>query len=229
MEELLELTQDDGDEEERKDALELRTEDAAPAPPPPETETQAGPQEAETARQTAPEQEKYLPPALKAAAETARAAALPESPAEIPVRDGLADSAGLEAALSEPVSEPVPAKLWRDGLGKVVTGPNGTPLLRKPGGGDLELMELPNARVEDGSPAADAVTASLQPAERGLEGLYRQAVRATRPAAQALAAPQQGQAVRLGEPETPRQLTVDELDRAVRRDSRRYDGGLEIF
>lgn len=34
---------------------------------------------------------------------------------------------------------------------------------------------------------------------------------------------------RMGEAETARQLTVDELDRAVRRDSRRYDGGMSIF
>lgn len=226
MEELLELTQDDGDEEEHKDALELRTEDAAPAPPPPpsEMETQAGPQEAETARETAPEQEKYLPPALKAAAETAKTAALPEEPAEIPVRGGQAGGAGLETA----PTEPVPAKLWRDGLEKVVTGPNGTPLLRRPGAGDVELPEVKGAKAQDGTEAGGE--AHTPPAsQRGLEGLYRQAAQAARPAAQALAAPQQGQAVRLGEPGTPRQLTVDELDRAVRRDSRRYDGGLEIF
>lgn len=64
---------------------------------------------------------------------------------------------------------------------------------------------------------------------QGLEELYRRTVQAARPAMASPAAPQAGQGVRLGEPEAPRQLTVDELDRAVRRDSRRYDGGMTLF
>ena len=63
----------------------------------------------------------------------------------------------------------------------------------------------------------------------GLEGLYRQTVRAARPAPQALPVEQTGRTVRAEEPGRTAALTVDELDRAVRRDSRRYDGGMTIF
>lgn len=65
--------------------------------------------------------------------------------------------------------------------------------------------------------------------EIGLEGLYRQTVRAVRPAPQALPVEQAGRTVRAEEPGRTAALTVDELDRAVRRDSRRYDGGMTIF
>ena len=64
----------------------------------------------------------------------------------------------------------------------------------------------------------------------GLEGLYRQAVQASRPAApQARPVEQTERPARAGEPEQAAALTVDELDRAVKRDSRRYDGGMTIF
>lgn len=64
---------------------------------------------------------------------------------------------------------------------------------------------------------------------RGLEELYRQTAQAARPASLAAEAGQAARTARMGEAETARQLTVDELDRAVRRDSRRYDGGMSIF
>lgn len=64
---------------------------------------------------------------------------------------------------------------------------------------------------------------------RGLEELYRQTAQAARPASLAAEAGQAAWTARMGEAETARQLTVDELDRAVRRDSRRYDGGMSIF
>lgn len=63
----------------------------------------------------------------------------------------------------------------------------------------------------------------------GLEWLYRQTVRAGRPAPQALPIEQAGRTVRAEEPGRTAALTVDELDRAVRRDSRRYDGGMTLF
>ena len=65
----------------------------------------------------------------------------------------------------------------------------------------------------------------------GLEGLYRQTVQAVRPTAQAPApgAEHTARAVRVEEPGHPAALTADELDRAMRRDSRRYDGGMTIF
>lgn len=225
MEELLELAEDQQDRDELADALELRPGTQIPAPPPPGAEPEGGSQKAETAEAPVPAEAESLPPDVEMQEWAAEAALPPDYWGGIP-------SGGAPAGRATPETAPaelVPAEIGRDGLEKIVTGSNGAPLLRRPGGGDLELAELPNARAEDGLPAADPVTASLWSAERGLEGLYRQAVRAARPAAQAPAAPRQGQAVRLGEPETPRQLTVDELDRAVRRDSRRYDGGLDIF
>ena len=224
MENLLELTEDDGDGEELRDALELRTAAPVPSPPPPEMETQAGPQGEETAGEQAPEQTGDLPPAPKTSAEAARSAALPEDPAEISPGGRRAGGPMSETA---PV-EPVPARFLGDGLGKIVTGPHGAPLLRRPGAGDMELTALKAPKAQDGTEEGGK-SQSPPASQGGLEGLYRQAVQAARPAAQALAVPQRDQTVRPGEPEAPRQLTVDELDRAVRRDSRRYDGGLEIF
>ena len=65
----------------------------------------------------------------------------------------------------------------------------------------------------------------------GLEELYRQTARETLPPA-ALPAPQAGMTglgPRAAEPGTAASLAVGELDRAVRRDSRRYDGGMTIY
>lgn len=66
-------------------------------------------------------------------------------------------------------------------------------------------------------------------AQAGLEGLYRQTAQAVRPAAPALPPEQAGRTARAQEPGGNPSLAVDELDRAVRRDSRRYDGGMSIF
>lgn len=64
----------------------------------------------------------------------------------------------------------------------------------------------------------------------GLEGLYRQTVQASRPAApQSVSVERSGRTLRMEEPGWSGGLTVDELDRAVRRDSRRYDGGMTIY
>ena len=63
----------------------------------------------------------------------------------------------------------------------------------------------------------------------GLAGLYRQTVQGLRPAAPALPSEQAGRTVRAQEPGSAASLAVDELDRAVRRDSRRYDGGMSIY
>ena len=71
--------------------------------------------------------------------------------------------------------------------------------------------------------------AQTGPAQAGLEGLYRQTVRGLRPAAPALPPEQAGRTARAQEPGSAASLAVDELDRAVRRDSRRYDGGMSIY
>ncbi len=80
--------------------------------------------------------------------------------------------------------------------------------------------------------AAEALLAGARraiEAQAGLEGLYRQTVRGARPAAPALPPEQAGQPARAQELGGTAPLAVDELDRAVRRDSRRYDGGMSIF
>lgn len=64
-------------------------------------------------------------------------------------------------------------------------------------------------------------------AEWSLEGLYRKTRQVGQAAAPVL--PAERPAVRGGPAEQSAGLTVDELDRAVRRDSRRYDGGMSIY
>lgn len=119
--------------------------------------------------------------------------------------------------------------LW-DELAQAVMGSNGIVVLRRPGAGDVEMTELAGAAKET-VPAEEmsAVMDALTSAERGLEGLYRQTVQASRPEPQKLPVEQAGRTVRAEEPGRTAALTVDELDRAVRRDSRRYDGGMTIF
>ena len=65
--------------------------------------------------------------------------------------------------------------------------------------------------------------------QAGLKGLYRQAVQGLRPAAPALPPEQAERTAGAQEPGSAASLAVDELDRAVRRDSRRYDGGMSIY
>ena len=99
--------------------------------------------------------------------------------------------------------------------------------LRAGDGQVLEGLRLakPTAAAEDAA-TAPAPGAS---AERGLEELYHRTAQASRPAAQSLPVEQAGRTLRAEEPGRAAALTVDELDRAVRRDSRRYDGGMSIF
>lgn len=102
-------------------------------------------------------------------------------------------------------------------------GPRGAPIWRE---------ENPPRWPPRGAGAAErreSAPEETAEARRGLEELYRQAAQAARPALQAVGGEQAVRMARTGEGETPRQLTVDELDRAVRRDSRRYDGGMSIF
>lgn len=73
--------------------------------------------------------------------------------------------------------------------------------------------------------------AAPEPSLAGLEELYRETARETLPSA-APAVPQGGRgefARRAEEPGSAASLAVDELDRAVRRDSRRYDGEMSIY
>lgn len=89
--------------------------------------------------------------------------------------------------------------------------------------------QAPGAAEPRTGEAERAGTEPAGAAEAGLERLYRQTVQAARTAAQDAAG---GQPARTGPTEDPGRmaaLTVDELDRAVKRDSRRYDGGMSIF
>ena len=93
-----------------------------------------------------------------------------------------------------------------------------------------EAAEAAGARLRE-EKGVELARAVRHEARSGLEGLYRQTVRAVRPAApvQAPGGEPSGRTLRAGEPGRTAALTVDELDRAVRRDSRRYDGGMTIF
>lgn len=175
------------------------------------------------------------------AAELRAGAAVPAAPAARPEMAETAERDGMEAEMGPPAvrdgggpqdAEPgwmadagtVPAER-REEIPGADGGPDGG------GAGDGAALLEP-AGPEAGASAAEelgAVMDTMTAAERGLEGLYRQTVQASRPAAQALPVEQAGRAVRAQEPGRTAALTVDELDRAVRRDSRRYDGGMTIF
>ena len=94
------------------------------------------------------------------------------------------------------------------------------------GGLTAELTAVPGQNVwTDQTESAGRAT----DAQAGLRGLYRQAVDAARPAAPALPPERPGRTASAQEPGSAASLAVEELDRAVRRDSRRYDGGMSIF
>ncbi len=66
--------------------------------------------------------------------------------------------------------------------------------------------------------------------QSGLELLYRAAARAGETAAEPLSAGQTARQVLPDPvPSEPVRMTVEEMDRAMRRDSRRYDGGMTIY
>jgi len=199
LEELLALLEDEDDEDEREDELAVGPGAEAPAPPAP--------------AEPAPDEDAPVNAALPRRVPEAGDIPL-ERQEKIP---------GTGGAVRDDAAAEKPAGPW-DELTAVVTGRDGTALLRRPGAGDVSLAELAGA----GRPP-DGTTAPMTSAERGLEGLYRLTVRADRPAAQALPAGQAGHTFREEEPGRVPALTVEELDRAVRRDSRRYDGGMTLF
>lgn len=89
--------------------------------------------------------------------------------------------------------------------------------------------------IDEGQTGAGAAEGPLrrtteeQAGGRGLAELYRQTARAVRPAASAAAPARIGSRAPEREAGAPPPLTAEELDRAVRRDSRRYDGGMTIY
>ena len=145
-----------------------------------------------------------------------------------------------EIALERP--EPIAGGLWKDGPVWTVhsakpeineaqkaalagrTAQTGETLQRLRDG-DLGWTGLERAAESAGR----SVTGQAGLEQASLKGLYRQTVRGLRPAAPVLSPEQAGRSARAREPGSAASLAVDELDRAVRRDSRRYDGGMSIF
>lgn len=86
-------------------------------------------------------------------------------------------------------------------------------------------------RLAAGWNAPDGAGPAVVRRETGsaLEELYRRTAQAASPAALALPVEQAGRVPPAEEPGRSAALAVDELDRAVRRDSRRYDGGMSIY
>ena len=104
------------------------------------------------------------------------------------------------------------------------------PLLAAPGRAESGAGDGPAPRLARLAEPSEG-PAAQEPSLAGLEELYRETVRETLPST-ALAVPQGGRgefASRGPEPGSAASLAVDELDRAVRRDSRRYDGEMSIY
>ena len=143
--------------------------------------------------------------------------------AEIPAADGQRTEEALDGALARmadggPVWEAEAAAQRRE-MAEVL-------------GQAAETVESVRTEAAAGRIAgyeAGAEAAAGQKAAAGLERLYRQTVRAAAPPAPALPAVGAARTIGVEEPGSAASLAVDELDRAVRRDSRRYDGGLSIF
>lgn len=120
-------------------------------------------------------------------------------------------AAGME---EERAGEPAQGRVW-----------DGETRTRPP-----EALPRPErARREERRAGEPAATGPGTGSGGELEALYRQAVRAASPLPPVPQAGQAGRSFRGEEPGRTAALTVEELDRAVRRDSRRYDGGMEIY
>ena len=149
---------------------------------------------------------------------------------------------GLAAGETQTAAERVQAakELWKDGPVWTVRG--GLPemdearrtaaagrtaraeeILQPSRGGNLALAGLERAARDGTAGLALERVGRAGPARGGLEGLYRRTVQGLRPAAPALPPEQAGRTARALEPGSAASLAVDELDRAVRRDSRRYE------
>ena len=144
-------------------------------------------------------------------------------------------------------SEPIAGELWKDGPVWTVrgAGPEADEarrmaavertarteeVLQPPRDGDPVWVGLERAaRGGAAGLTLEGVGRSTGLEQTGLKGLYRQTVRGLQPAAPALPPEQSGRTARAQESGSAASLAVDELDRAVRRDSRRYDGGMNIY
>ena len=224
LEELLALMEDEDDEDEWEDALELR---AAAVPAVPAAESGAEEAAESGAEGAAPALEENEGPPAEAGEPDwilDMGSPLPESQEEVPGADGAVDGTAENESAGDGAAE-----FLRDELAAAVMGPGGSVVLRRPGAGDMELAEAVGLPGWAGAAEMGAVLNAGKPGDEGLEGLYKQAVQAGRPAAPSLPVEQAGRSMRAEEPGRTAALTVDELDRAVRRDSRRYDGGMTIY
>ena len=189
----------DEDDEEQEDVLAPEAERAAPAAPAPGDENQ-------------PESRFDLESWEEAAQEGREAASAPAENGEL-------WAAASRVGGERPPEDDRPASVYENQL-------TATHAL---GAGDGRAAEGLRLAKPAASAGAGAAAAPGTAAERGLEGLYRRTAQAGRPAAQSLPVEQAGRTRYAEEPGRAAALTVDELDRAVRRDSRRYDGGMSIF
>ena len=199
LEELLAQMADE-DDEEQEDALAPEAERAVPAAPAPGNENQT---------------ESWLD--LERWEETAQEG---REAASAPMEAGELWAEFPRVGREQPPEDDRPASVYENQLTAI----------RALGAGDGRAAEgLRSAKPVTAAEDAEAAAAPGTAAERGLEVLYRRAAQAGRPAAQSLPVEQAGRTRYAEEPGRTAALTVDELDRAVRRDSRRYDGGMSIF
>lgn len=179
-------------------------------------------------------------PALDGAAEVRRPV--------LPREDGAEDETEPEAEPEKP-----PERRTEDRLPEIAGGTDwaglrtdGTDWAQRTAEAGLETELAERARRAEG-PAGETggrPEAGAEAAGEGLPGrmlrpdgygsaalaeLYRGAAEGARAPAPALAPERTAWAVPEREEGGPPGLTVEELDRAVRRDSRRYDGGMSIF
>ena len=137
-------------------------------------------------------------------------------------------SGGLAGSMAESLAESLAGKLsegvdrlTRRGAGGLSWGA----VVPGPAPGSVEEPEAEDWAGPEGVAWAGEMGRDLA----GLEALYQRTAQAVRPEAPGLDDGGAGIAVRAEEPVPAAALTVEELDRAVRRDSRRYDGQMELF
>lgn len=154
--------------------------------------------------------------------------------------DGPADAGGT--AYRPGAGEPAHRRPWDEGTENPGPLPQALAAAAREAGG---MKPAPGAAgyagrtadgISGGETGAGAAEGPLrrtaeveQAGDRGLAELYRQTARAIRPAASAAAPARIGLRAPEREDGAPPPLTAEELDRAVRRDSRRYDGGMTIY
>lgn len=192
-------------------------------------------EEAEDEERSAPDGEAELGTAQLPRAETVSEPEEEPEPAPEGWTDGAADAsereyrpeAGETVELPEPERPPY-RRPWDEGAEDPGTLPRAlTAAVMDAGGAGLPAGPMGRTAVQ---PSPVAVKPEQSGAgDRGLAELYRQTAQAVRPATPAVTPAQAGSRVLEREDAGGPPLTAEELDRAVRRDSRRYDGGMSIF